>query len=593
MKKDWRIYAKNADFNALSKRFGINPVTARIIRNRDIETPEEMERYLYGTLDSCFDPEIMTDMELGADIIMSAIETGDSIRVVGDYDVDGVMSTYILYDALKKAGANVTYDIPHRVIDGYGINERIIMQAYQDGVDVIITCDNGIAAVDAINKAVELGMTVVVTDHHEIPPVLPEADAIIDPHQMEDAYPYKDICGALVSYKFISVLYKMMELPFDRRMYLEYVAAATVCDVMPLLSENRIYVREGLRRMSQTENMGLRALLNINQLANKTLTAYHMGFVIGPCINAAGRLGSAKEAMSLLLSDNEEDANRLAATLKEMNDSRKSMTENGEKNVVAELSKSMKEVDGEEIPEDSVLVIYVPGLHESLAGIVAGRIKERYYRPTIIFTDSEKDETVLKGSGRSIDAYNMFEKIGEQGELLVKFGGHPLAAGLTIKKDKLELFRKELNQNSGLTEKDMTPKLMIDVPMPTGYATMKLAEELEALEPFGKGNEYPMFAEKDLEVLGYNIYGQNRNVMKLRVRSSRGNVAEMIYFRPDEFENNIKKWFTTDVCDKMVKGVYSGAKLDIAYELGINEYNGVRSLQFVIKEYDVSSTGSN
>lgn len=576
MHQDWRIYAKNADFKALSEKYGIDPVVARVIRNRDVVTDTDFENYIYGTLESTYAPELMMDMELGVDIIMSSIEDGENIRVVGDYDVDGVMSTYILYDGLKRAGANVSVDIPHRINDGYGINERIIDKAYNDGIHTIITCDNGIAAVNAVAKATELGMTVVVTDHHEPQEILPDADAIIDPHQKGDTYPYKDICGAAVAYKYIRLLFKTMDMELGRNEYIEEVALATVCDVMPLLDENRTFVREGLRCLEKTENTGLKALLEVSGLMDKKLSGYSLGFVVGPCINAAGRLGSALDAFSLLTEEDEKAAYEMAAKLKELNDSRKSMTEEGEKAALDIISDNI----------DDVLVIYVPGLHESLAGIVAGRLKERYYRPTIVFTDTDKDETILKGSGRSTEGYNMFEKINVHKYMLVKFGGHPLAAGLSIEKDKLEEFKKILNEEAGLSEADKTPKLMIDVPMPMSYVTMTLAEQLAALEPFGKGNEYPLFAEKDMEILGYQIYGQNKNVMRLKLRSTRGRVHEVIYFRPDEFEKNINEWFTAEECDKMSRGIATGCKLAIAYEVGINEYNGARNVQLLMKAYE-------
>lgn len=588
MKQDWRIFAKKADFNALAARFGIDPVLARIIRNRDVITEEEYEQYLFGTLDSVHSPESMLDIDLGADIIASSIEAGESIRIVGDYDVDGVMSTYILYDALSRAGARVSYAIPHRVNDGYGINERIIQEAFDDGVDTILTCDNGIAAVTAIGKAVELGLTVVVTDHHEIQPVLPEADAIIDPHQEGDAYPYSDICGAVVAYKFIQVLYDRIGMGLGRYDYLEEVALATVCDVMPLLDENRIFVREGMKKLETTEKIGLRALLKVLGLEGKKLTSYHLGFMLGPTINAAGKLGDATDALELLLCENESEADQRAVAMKELNDSRKVMTEAGEKKALEIIDAKLVEEDGEEVPSDSVLVVYIPGLHEGLAGIVAGRIREKYYRPTIIFTDTDKEPDVIKGSGRSIEAYNMFEKINVHKDMLLKFGGHPLAAGLSMKRENLEEFTKKLNEDSGLEKTELIPKLMIDVPMPMSYASMKLAEQIASLEPFGKGNESPLFAEKDMEILGYTVFGQQKNAMRIKVKSSRRIVSEIMYFRPQQFENDIKRWFGDDICDKIKNGVYTGCKLDIAYEVSINEYNGGRYLQLIMRTYDKS-----
>ena len=586
MTKDWRIYALKADFNELARKFGIDPVVARILRNRGLQTDEEYENYLYGTLDSVHEPESMLDIELGADIIIDAISAGRSIRIVGDYDVDGVMSTYILYDAFKNLGADVSYDIPHRVRDGYGINERIVDDAYADGVELIVTCDNGISAVDAVNKAVEYGMNVVITDHHEIPPVLPEADAIIDPHQPGDGYPFKEICGAVVAYKLVQVIYRQMDIELDRNKYLEALAAATVCDVMPLKDENRIFVREGFRKLENTDNLGFRELLKACSLEGKTIVGYNMGFMIGPCINAMGKLGDAKDALELFITDDPDFAEKRAKLLWETNQSRKGETDEGEEKAIAEIS---KEADEDGRPKDSVLVVYVKGLREGLAGIVAGRIKEKYYRPTIVFTDTDGDETLLKGSGRSIEAYNMYEKINEHRDMCVKFGGHPMAAGLSIKREDLDNFREQLNADSGLSEQDMIPKLMIDVPMPLSYATLKLAEQLESLEPFGKGNEDPLFAEKNLEILGYN-YGRNSNkILFVKVRSANKGIYTMKTFRPKDFLESINKWFTPEECAKIEKGIYSGCKLDIAYTLSINDFRGSRNLEFFIKEYDKSN----
>ncbi len=586
MTKDWRIYALKADFNELARKFNIDPVVARILRNRGLQTDEEYENYLYGTLDSVHEPESMLDIELGADIIIDAISAGRSIRIVGDYDVDGVMSTYILYDAFKNLGADVSYDIPHRVRDGYGINERIVDDAYADGVELIVTCDNGIAAVDAVNKAVEYGMNVIITDHHEIPPVLPEADAIIDPHQPGDGYPFKEICGAVVAYKLVQVIYRQMDIELDRNKYLEALAAATVCDVMPLKDENRIFVREGFRKLENTDNLGFRELLKACSLEGKTIVGYNMGFMIGPCINAMGKLGDAKDALELFITEDPDFAEKRAKLLWETNQSRKGETDEGEEKAIAEIS---KEADEDGRPKDSVLVVYVKGLREGLAGIVAGRIKEKYYRPTIVFTDTDGDETLLKGSGRSIEAYNMYEKINEHRDMCVKFGGHPMAAGLSIKREDLDNFREQLNADSGLSEQDMIPKLMIDVPMPLSYATLKLAEQLESLEPFGKGNEDPLFAEKNLEILGYN-YGRNSNkILFVKVRSANKGIYTMKTFRPKDFLENINKWFTPEECAKIEKGIYSGCKLDIAYTLSINDFRGSRNLEFFIKEYDKSN----
>ncbi len=588
MKKDWRIYALRGDFDSLAQRFGIDPVVARVIRNRGITTPEEYENYLFGTLDSVNPPETMLDIELGADIIADSIEEGKKIRVVGDYDVDGVMSTYILYDALKKLGADVSYDIPHRVRDGYGMNVRIVDDAHNDGVETIITCDNGISAVTAVEKAIEYGITVVITDHHEIPPELPEADAIIDPHQTGDGYPYKDICGAVVAYKFIQVLYKRLGRELEKDAYIEAVAAATVCDVMPLLNENRIYVREGLRRLEKTEHIGLKALIKACGIDNKTLTGYHLGFILGPCVNAMGKLGDAKDALELMITDDPVFAEERAELLHETNESRKAETAEGEEKAVSQLAENMKIVNGESVPKDDVIIVYIPELKEGLAGIVAGRLRERYYRPTIVFTDTDGDKSIIKGSGRSIEAYNMFEKIDCHRDMCIKFGGHPLAAGLSIKREDFEEFRRLLNEDAGLTEADLVPKMMIDVPMPMRYASLRLAEQLESLGPFGNGNEEPLFAEAGMEILGYFIGGKNNNFLKVKVRSSKGEVHEVKYFRPQEFEECINRWFTPEECDKMKKGVSTGCKIDIAYTLSVNDFRNVKECDLLIKAYDKS-----
>ena len=584
MKKDWRIYSLRADFNGLAAKLGVDPVVVRIMRNRGLTEEQDYENFLYGTLNSAHSPEKMLDMELGVDIISASIDEGENIRVVGDYDVDGVTSTYILYDAIKNLGGNVSYDIPHRVRDGYGMNVRIVEDAYNDGVSTIITCDNGIAAVDAVAKAKELGMTVVITDHHEIPPVLPDADAIIDPHQEGDDYPFKDICGAMVAYKFVSLLYRERGESLGARKYLGELALATNCDIMPLINENRIFVREGMKELKDAPSLGLKALIDELSLGGKVINEYHLGFVIGPTINAAGKLGDAKDALELLLSEDEDFAKRRSEELHVLNESRKSQTEQGAERAVAEIRQ--EEIDGDLQPVDKVLVVYIPGINEGIAGIIAGRLKERFYRPTIVFTDTESDPDILKGSGRSIEAYNMFEKINEHRDMTVKFGGHPLAAGLSIKREDLASFRECLNRDSGLEYRDFVEKLMIDVPMPMSYASMNLAEQLESLAPFGKSNDKPLFAEQDMEILGYEIYGRNMNVMNLKVRSTSGSVHELKFFRPEEFVERINKWFNASDCDKMKNGIRTGCKIDIAYEVGINEYNGITKMQLLLREYE-------
>ena len=576
MEADWRIYSKRADFDAISKRYNIDPVVARVIRNRDVEGDKDIEQFLYGTLESCHDGRLMTDMEKGVAILSEKIDAGASIRIVGDYDVDGVTSTYILYDAIRHLGGRVSYDIPHRIHDGYGINERIIETAAEDGVDTIITCDNGIAAFEAIDLAKELGMTVVVTDHHEIQGKIPGADAVIDPHREEDEYPYKSICGAEVAYKFIQCLYKLRETELGERQYIDFAALATYCDVMPLLDENRILVREGMKEIASTSNTGLRALVRECGLEGAVITGYHLGFVLGPCINTAGRIGSAKDALRLFLEEDEVKCSEMAQQLKNSNDERKRLTEEG-------TALAMQNAEAEGYDKNQVIVLYLSGLHESLAGIIAGKIKEYYYRPVIVFTDST-EENLLKGSGRSIDDYNLFEHLTEVQDILYKFGGHKLAAGLTIERDKLDILREELNKRAAITEQQLTPQLMIDVPMPLRYVSFELIEQLDNLEPFGTGNPRPLFAESGLRVDGLTVYGKRGNVMNINVTDSRGGRFIVKTFDPEAVIEDIKKWFADEVCDKMLKGIYTGVTLDIAYQPQINEYRGERSIQFMLKK---------
>ena len=587
MKKQWRVQAKRADFKALGEKFGIDQVVARVIRNRDIVTEEDFENYIYGTLDNVNDPYELLDVELAADIVAGSIEAEEKIRIVGDYDVDGVTSTYILYDALRRLGADVSYDIPHRLTDGYGINVRIVEQAYEDGVSTIITCDNGISAVEAVDRARELGMTVVVTDHHEVQE-LPDADAIIDPHQPGDSYAFADICGAEVAYKFVKVLYETMGQSLARYDYLEFLALATVCDVMPIINENKIYAREGMNRMQETSNIGLRAMIEACGLQGKKFTTYYLNFIIGPAINVAGKLGSAKRAVELFLTEDSSEAARIASELVEQNNHRKELTTQGVNAAIESIADRMEvDEDGDMVPVDKVVMAYISGIPEGVAGVVAGRIKEKYSRPTIIFTDTNTPG-LLKGSGRSIEAYNMFEALMKHRDKMVGFGGHPMAAGLSIEEDMFETFRDAVNADCTLEASDLVDKLMIDAPMPMSYATLTLAEQIESIGPFGEGNKSPIFAEKNLEVLGYEIYGAKSNVMKLRVKSQDGRIHAVTFFRPEEFEERINKWFTAEECDKMKRGIATGCKVDIAYEITVNEYNGNRTLQYMLLDYDKS-----
>ncbi|MCM1171958.1 MAG: single-stranded-DNA-specific exonuclease RecJ [Clostridium sp.] len=580
MEPIWTVYGKRADFKGIGERFGIDQVVARIIRNRDITGDENIEKYLAGGLNMTYDPLLMADMEKGCRIMAEKIKEGKHIRIISDYDVDGVMSNYILLDGLKNAGAFVTYDIPDRMMDGYGINERLIREAADAGVDTIITCDNGIAAFPATRLAKELGMTVIVTDHHEVPYetncdgtrsyTLVNADAVIDIKRQDCNYPYKELCGAGVAYKFIRCLYDRMDIQWDNpEKYIEMVAIATQCDVMELTDENRIFVREGLKILPRTDNIGLSSLLSANGLEGKPIYSYHLGFVIGPCINATGRLESAKEGLALLMCEDKEEARRLAEHLKELNISRKNMTEDGVKDAVVQVEQKLK--------NDVVLVIYLDKLHESLAGIVAGRIREKYYKPVFVVTDAEGG--LLKGSGRSIEGYHMFDALTEIKDSLEKFGGHELAAGFTLKKESLHDMRRRLNENQRLTEKELTPTVKIDVPMPISYITEPLINQLSLLEPFGKGNEKPLFAQAGLRVKRAMQFGREKQYIRITFMDADGFTMEAVDFKGIDFLKNIKMWFHEQECDRMLKGLPNNIILDVAYYPDMNEYGGRRSIQ--------------
>ncbi len=568
MTAKWMLYAKKADFDRIAEEFHINPVTARVMRNRDVEGDEAIRRYLYGTKQDFYSPHLLKDADKAAEILEEKAVQGKPIRIVGDYDIDGVCSTYILYKALKRIGAAADYEIPDRVKDGYGINEQIIEAAYSDGVDTILTCDNGISAVNQMRRARELGMTVIITDHHDIArengkDILPEADAIVNPKQQDCGYPWKEICGAVVAYKVVKILYERYGIS-DREWedMMEFAAIATVGDVMRLQDENRILVREGLGRIPCTKSVGLRKLVEKNKLEIEKLSAFHIGFVIGPCLNAGGRLQTAKMALRLLLCEDEEEADRLAEKLKLLNDQRKDMTSQG----TEQAARQVEEYYG----NDKVLVVYLPECHESLAGIIAGRLREKYHKPSIVLTRAEEG---VKGSGRSIESYHMFEALLEVKELLTKFGGHPMAAGLSLNEDNVEVFRKALNDNARLTEEDFIPKIWIDVAMPMEYVSEPLIRELEMLEPFGQGNEKPQFAQKGIYIRSARVIGKNRNAVKLSMVTPRGVPADGIAF--------------TDG-DAFMEEMGMRREMDVIYYPGINEYNGRRNIQMVIKEWRFS-----
>ena len=566
----WMLYAKKADFQEIGHKFHVSPVLARLIRNRDVVGDEAIERYLNGTVDQMHNPELLPDLALAAEILEQKISSEAAIRIVGDYDIDGVCSTCILYRGLERLGARVDYEIPDRVKDGYGINESIIRAASEDGIDTILTCDNGIAAISQIALAKELGMTVVVTDHHDIQTVLsedgkeedllPPADALVNPKRRDSVYPYPQICGAMVAYKLIQVMYERSGIPRAEWLdMMELAAVATVGDVMKLQDENRIVVKEGLRRLRDTKNLGLRALIEANQLDLEKISAYHIGFVIGPCLNAGGRLDTAKLALALLLAESGEEARGLALELKALNDQRKDMTQKGVDEAAAQVE--------ERYMADKVLVVFLPDCHESLAGIVAGRIRERYHKPTLILTHSEEG---AKGSGRSIEAYHMFQGLVEVQDLLTKFGGHPMAAGFSLPLEYVEEFRRRLNENAKLTPEDFIPKVWIDIALPFEYVDEALIEELERLKPFGQGNEKPQFAQKDLAVRSARVMGKNRNVVKLMLVNERGAALDAVVF--------------TDG-DLFLEEMGDSRRMDVVYYPTVNEYNGRRTVQIVVRNW--------
>ncbi len=571
MKEKWMVSAKRADFNAISRKFGIDPVIARIIRNRDHVTEEEIDSYLNGTLEDIPSESLLKDCDFAADIILEKIRLHKTLRIIGDYDIDGVTATYILMEGLRKLGADVDTYIPDRVTDGYGLHMPLIEKAAQDGIDTVITCDNGIAAAAEIGYAKSLGLTVIVTDHHEVPftgaeeerkEILPPADAVIDPKQKECPYPNKNICGAVVAGKLIRCIYRklnrMDELPGDLP---EIEAIATVGDVMTLVGENRILVKYGLKKLPGTANIGLAALIRACGLEGKRLSAYHIGFVIGPCINASGRLETAALSLALLEEKNKEKAEETAGKLQKLNEARKAFTEEG-------LKAAEEAIESSPLKEDRVLVVHLPDVHESIAGIIAGRLREKYYRPALVLTG--KGETI-KGSGRSTEAYSMFEKLSACKDLMQQFGGHPMAAGLTMAADHLEELRRRLNEDCGLAPEDLIPRIVIDVPMPLGYITRELVEELSLLEPFGNGNSKPLFAVKDVRISGPRMLGNYRRVVKMTVYGQDGGQMEALYFG--------------DADAFMEALLLRENHLSIIYYPEINSYRGTEKLQIIIQNY--------
>ena len=585
-KELWMVQTKRADFSGLAMRLGVSPVAVRVMRNRGLTEEAEMRKYLYGTLDDLYDPRLMKGMEQAAELIARKLKEGKHVRIIGDYDIDGVCSTYILlkgfqraakelsqrcsleagrYSVEKENDAQIDYEIPDRIKDGYGINESIIRQASADGVDTLVTCDNGIAALREISIAKQLGMTVVVTDHHEVPvdeygQILPPADAVVDPKQDGETYPFHEICGAVVAWKLIRVLYEKLGIPESEWMdLLEFAAIATVGDVMKLQDENRLIVKYGLKKIGSTKNTGLRKLIEKNNLDIENLSAYHIGFVIGPCLNAGGRLKSAKVALRMLLAEDPERAGEMADELKELNDMRKDMTAKGETEAIEQVEKQYM--------DDKVLVVFLPECHESLAGIIAGRLREHFHKPSFVLT---RGETTAKGSGRSIEQYHMYQGLCKVSDLLVKFGGHPMAAGLSLEEKDIDEFRRRLNADAELTEEDFVPKIWIDVPMPFEYVNEKIVQELKNLEPFGQGNEKPLFAQKSLVIRNARVLGKNRNVVKMNLVTETGQPVDGLLFADG---------------DRFLEEQAGRNMIDMIYYPDVNEYNGTRTLQAVIRNY--------
>ncbi len=568
----WRVYSKKADFDAIGSRFNIDPVTARIIRNRDVTDMENVDMYLNGTLDRLHDPMMMKDMDKAVSVIASSIRDNKHIRIIGDYDIDGICSIYILFKGLKICGADVDYEVPDRIADGYGINENLIKQAYEAGVEVIITCDNGIAAASQIDYANELGMTVVITDHHDVPYeetdngrryIIPKAAAVVDPKQNDCRYPFKMLCGAGIAYKFIDCMVKEFQTG-DSVMpeLLQFAAIATVGDIVDLLDENRIIVKEGLKLIANTENYGLNALMAVTGVSRESINAYHIGFVLGPCLNASGRLDSAKRALKMLVTDDRAEAERHAGELKDLNKERKKLTSEA-------VDKAVDMVENSSLKDDKVLVIFLPDCHESIAGIVAGRIREKYYKPVIVLTRGEQE---AKGSARSIESYNMFEKLSECKDLFTRFGGHPMAAGLSLPEENIPEFRRRINEHCNLNEEDLTETVWIDVPMPLEYINEKLILELGGLEPFGKANPKPVFADKNISIRNIRAIGKDKQYTRMTIAKDSGMVIDAVGFFP---------------CTELETVYNKNGRISCTYYPEINEFRDKKQIQVCVTGYRI------
>ena len=579
----WLLRNKKVDLKAMSEKYKISQLLCKLMVNRDIIDENIINSYINPVYKYLHSPKTMKDVVIAVDIIKRKIQENKKIRIIGDYDVDGIISVFILYTALKKCGANVDYEIPDRIKDGYGINENIVKVAYDEGVDTIITCDNGISAIDQIQYAKDLGLTVIVTDHHDVPFIeedgvrtflSSQADAIINPKQIECEYKFKSICGAGVAFKLMEALYE--EIGMDKEecyKLIEFIAIATVCDVVDLIDENRIFVKNGLEMLNNSKNIGINALKKACGLEDKEITAYHLGFVIGPCLNASGRLDSAKKGLELLLMEDDEEAKNLAQEIVDLNDARKNMTKEG-------VDRAINIIDSTDINNDKILVVYIPDIHESLAGIVAGRVKEQYNKPTIILTKSEEG---VKGSARSIEEYNMFEGLLACKELLDKFGGHPMAAGLSLQEDKVDELRIALNNKCELTDEDLTRKIMIDSSLPLEYLNLHLIEELNVLEPFGKGNAKPVFGVRDAKITKAMLLGKDKNVLKLKLLTNNNiTIDAMIFNDLENFESKIIEKYGNEELDNLYNKSNNNIPMDFTFYPSINEWNGNKSIQIVV-----------
>ena len=582
----WIEIRKGGNFMEMAKKYGIDPLIARIIRNRDITDEKEITEYLYGGKEVLHNPHLLKDADKAAEIIAEGIAGKKAMRIIGDYDIDGVNATYILLEGIRRCGGNVDAAIPDRMKDGYGINEHLIEQALSDGKELLITCDNGIAAINEINFAKEKGMTVVVTDHHEIPYRNTEqgkeflrsnADAIVNPKQADCPYPCKGICGAVVAWKLVQVLYERMDIPVEEAdIFIENAGFATVGDVMDLTGENRILVKLGLKALEHTKNPGMKALIAKNKLSDKPLRAYHIGFVLGPCINASGRLDTAKRSLELLLERDEVKASALAGELVELNESRKYMTQQ-------ETQKALEQIGKEGREKDKVLVVYLPECHESLAGIIAGRIREAYQRPVFVLT---KGEEGVKGSGRSIEAYSMFDKMTEVAELFTKYGGHPMAAGLSMREEDIDKLREQLNQKAELSEEDMAEVVRLDAVLPMSYFTVDTIRQLSVLEPCGKSNTKPVFADRNIKITRAGIVGVNRNVLKLHLLDSKGNPVAGVYFgEVEKFLTFLSEKFGSEEVDAAMHGKENSIQFAAVYEPAVDTYSGRESVQAIIRRF--------